>query len=216
MHSAPTEDDTPSPPQPRRVSPGLLWAAVLVTVVLAIAVIVSFSFETDDNVTKISPNDQQSPLEDGETAHDLPGEQIPGLSFTRYDHATQTFGPQIGSLTDYRGAPMVLNFWASSCTPCIAEMPAIQQVADAYENRVAFLGIDQDNDPEAAAVDMINTTGVTYDIGRDDGASMLSWFGVVGLPTTVFVQADGTIAEVHVGPIDATELEAVLQEKLGV
>lgn len=211
-----TDDDKPSSAPPRRVSPGLLWAAVLATLVLAIAVIVSFSFKSDDGVTKLSLDSEASPLEGGETTHDLPGEAIPGLSFARFDPTSKTFDREVGSLADYRGAPMVINFWASDCAPCIREMPAIQQVAEANKDRVAFLGIGPQKDPEANAVKMIDTTGVTYDLGRDSGSTLINWFGIVGLPTTIFVQADGIIADVHIGPLDAAELEQILTEKLGV
>lgn len=217
MNPVLTDDDKPAPAPPRRVSPGLLWAAVLATLVLAIAVVVSFSFKSDrGDVTKISRANEASPLEGGETTHDLPGEQIPGLSFALYDPVTKTFGKQVGSLADYRSAPMVINFWASSCTPCIAEMPALQQVAEQHKDRVAFLGIGPKNDPVDDAVRMIDTTGVTYALGRDNGATLTSWFGLNVLPTTIFVQADGTIADVHTGPLDASELDRILTEKLGV
>jgi thiol-disulfide isomerase/thioredoxin len=213
-----TEQDQQERPAPRRVSSGLLWAAALATVVLAIAVVMSFSFDDsgDADVAKLSLSDPESPLESGETAHDLPGETIPPLSFARFDPTTQTFTSSAGSLLDYRGAPLVINFWASTCAPCIREMPAMQSVADEYADRVAFLGIDQKGDPEDAAVDLIEKTGVTYDLGRDDGNSMVEWFGIAGLPTTIFVQADGTIVDVQTGELDAAQMQQILTEKMGL
>src|SRR4051794_11052540 len=124
-----TEDDKPAPPAPRRVPRGLLWAAALATLVLSIAVVVSFTFEDDSDVAKLSLSDPESPLDANQSAQDLPGETIPPLSFARFDPVTRTFTSSAGSLLDYRGAPLVINFWASYCAPCIREMPAMQSVA---------------------------------------------------------------------------------------
>lgn len=212
-----TDDDLPARPAPRRVPRGLLWAAALATVVLTIAVVMSFSFEDDDSdVTKLSLSNPESPLQGGETAHDLPGETIPPLSFARFDPVTRTFSSSAGSLLDYRGAPLVINFWASNCAPCIREMPAIESVSEEYSDRVSFLGIDPKGDPEDAAIELIDQTGVTYDLGRDDGSSMVTWFGIAALPTTIFVQSDGTIVDVHTGEVSADQLRRTLDEKLGL
>ncbi len=217
MDSVLTDDDFPPSPAPRPLPRGLLWAAALATIVLAIAVVVSFSFDDSGaNVTKLSLSDPESPLDADQTAQDLPGETIPPLSFARYDPTTRTFTSQAGSLQDYRGAPLVLNFWASTCGPCIAEMPAIEQVSQEFGDRVAFLGVNPKTDPTAAAVDMIDKTGATYDLGNDAGSSMAMWFGITLLPTTIFVHSDGTIAKVHIGEITAPEIEQILTDEMGL
>ena len=118
--------------------------------------------------------------------------------------------------TDDLGAddqPVVVNIWASWCTPCIAEMPAFDQVHRQLGDRVAIVGVTDDR--EDSARELAAETGVTYPLYRDPERTLLPARGLSNLPATYCVDPDGTIAEVHQGPLDADELTAMIDQLWG-
>ncbi len=119
------------------------------------------------------------------------------------------------SFGEYRGTPMVLNFFAASCEPCIREMPALEEVADQLDGQVEVLGLNL-REQVAEGRRIVAETGVTYDIGRDPSGSIFTELGGLNLPTTYFVNADGTVVASHMGELSADELRQLITEKLGV
>jgi thiol-disulfide isomerase/thioredoxin len=118
-------------------------------------------------------------------------------------------------LADLRGRPAVINFWASWCPPCVAEMPDFQRVHRRLGDRVAFLGINQ-RDHRQAAEELVRSTGVTYPLAVDPAGRAFDAFGGLGMPTTVLLRADGTVAQVFAGPLDEQLLVERLRTVLGV
>src|SRR5690606_27352109 len=109
----------------------------------------------------------------------------------------------------YRGRPLVLNFFAEWCAPCVAEMPDFETVHQEVGDEVAFLGLSL-LEPEENAQGLIARTGITYDVGRDADGSAYEHFAGLAMPTTVFIDAAGTAREVHSGPLTAAELAYAL------
>jgi thiol-disulfide isomerase/thioredoxin len=204
-------DDRPPEAPPRRVNRGLLWAAALAVVVLAIATAVAFIGGSGDdsaspNVERIDPNGtlptNQGDLDAGA---DPSGQRLPALT-------VETFaGDDLSIATD--GKPLLLNFWAAYCGPCVQEMPALDQVYRANSDRVQFLGIDVAERAESG-LDMIERTGITYPTARDPRADVFRALGGMNLPRTVLIAADGTVVAVHNGALSATDLQALIDEKL--
>ena len=139
------------------------------------------------------------------------GEDTVGRPAPTSDYTT--FGGEEASVADYAGTPMVVNFFASWCVPCVREMPAFEQVHQDVGDQVAFVGVNvQDSETEGQAI--VDDTGITYDVGRDPDGSLLASFGGVAMPTTVLVDADGTIVRVLSGATTAEELRAAIDEDL--
>ncbi|MGH2751840.1 MAG: TlpA family protein disulfide reductase [Actinomycetota bacterium] len=115
------------------------------------------------------------------------------------------------ALSDYTGTPVVLNFWASWCPNCVAEMPAFEQVHKDLEGKVAFVGVDQ-RDDRAAADDLARKTGVTYRLAEDPTGRVFDAFGGVGMPTTVFIDARGRISEVVTGQLSEEQLRGYISD----
>lgn len=118
-------------------------------------------------------------------------------------------------LGDLLGRPLVLNVWATSCAPCRREMPALQEVSDAFAGQVRIVGLDAEDDVETLEA-YVEDLGVTYQQVRDPGGAVIDELGVVALPTTLMIRADGTIAEVHQGAFTAESLRAAIADDLGV
>jgi thiol-disulfide isomerase/thioredoxin len=118
-------------------------------------------------------------------------------------------------LADLRGRPVVLNFWASWCPPCLAEMPEFQRVHRRLGDRVAFLGVNQ-RDQAQAAEELARSTGVTYPLAVDTAGRSFDAFGGLGMPTTVLIGADGTVADIFAGQLDEPLLRERIRRFLGV
>ncbi len=104
------------------------------------------------------------------------------------------------SLREFRGKPVLVNFWATYCVPCRVEMPAIERVANQHP-KLGVLLIDERDDPGAArrfVADLNIRSTVLLDMDGETGDR----YGVSGLPTTVFVRTDGSVEGRYVGQTD--------------
>ena len=119
---------------------------------------------------------------------------------------------------DLRGTPLVLNFYASWCGVCDRELPDFERVSQRLGDRVHVLGVNpQSNDNDAAQAAMIARNGVSYPTLRDPRDELLRQFNTTGgLPTTVFVSADGSVREVHNGLLTEELLLDEIEASLGV
>jgi thiol-disulfide isomerase/thioredoxin len=117
-------------------------------------------------------------------------------------------------LVDLRGRPAVVNFWASWCPFCAAEMPAFQRLHRRLGARVAFLGIDQ-RDRRQSALALARRTGVSYRPAVDPAGRSFDAFGGRGMPTSVLIRADG-VAEIVTGQLDEQALARKLHHRLGI
>ena len=124
------------------------------------------------------------------------------------------------SLRDLRGSPVILNFWASWCPPCRAEMPAFQQVFQEYGDMgltIAAVNLtSQDSIQEAAA--FISSNNLTYPILLDETGSVGRLYKIHSLPTTVFIDSEGIIQKIIIGgPIPRVllniQVEKLMQDK---
>ena len=114
------------------------------------------------------------------------------------------------SLADLRGKPVVVNFFASWCVPCVEEMPAFESVHQELGDDVAFVGIALQESPDASR-DIVEETGVSYTIGRDPSGAIFEAFDGVNMPSTFVLDADGVVVGVSAGALDADGLRELVQ-----
>jgi thiol-disulfide isomerase/thioredoxin len=126
------------------------------------------------------------------------------------------FDGSTGSLADFRGRPVVLNFWASWCPACVAELPDFQQVHTELGDEVVFIGINMQEEDKVAAEALIARSGVAFLLADDPDGAIFRSFNGFGMPTSVFITADGVVADTHSGVIVADDLRAKIREELGV
>jgi cytochrome c biogenesis protein CcmG/thiol:disulfide interchange protein DsbE len=112
-------------------------------------------------------------------------------------------------ISDLRGRPAVLNFWASWCEPCRAEAPLLAEVAEATPG-VAFLGINI-LDGRDAALAYVEEFAIGYPSVRDATGRVADRFRVTGAPETVFLDARGRVVGSYIGAFRAGELEALVE-----
>lgn len=119
------------------------------------------------------------------------------------------------STTDWEGTPVVVNFWATWCGFCIDEMPDLQAASEQLGDRVRFVGIDR-QDPRDEALAFLEETGVTYDQVASPSGEYYTRIGARGMPTTLFVDAEGVVQFRHTGPLTEQEVLELVAEHLGV
>jgi thiol-disulfide isomerase/thioredoxin len=138
-----------------------------------------------------------------EGARDSQGRALPNLVVRDFDGGELMLG-------DFEGRPLVVNFWASWCPPCGAEMPDLERVHQSVGEKVAFLGVNLRDDRNLAE-DLAESTGVTYRLAEDPEGRLFQAFDGRGMPTTVFIGPDGNVVDVIAGQLN----EAQLRERIG-
>jgi thiol-disulfide isomerase/thioredoxin len=119
------------------------------------------------------------------------------------------------SLAALEGKPVVVNFFASWCTPCRLEMPDFERVHATLGDRVHFVGLNLQEDANRAK-GVVADTKVTYRIGLDRDGAIYRGYGAFTMPTTVLLDARGTVVNVHAGSLDTAGLTNLITDKLGV
>lgn len=117
-------------------------------------------------------------------------------------------------LAAYRGRPVVLNFWASWCVPCRREMPTFQAVSQQLGDRVAFVSVNH-QDGRSPALRLLDETGVTYPAGHDPEGKVAAAYGLIGMPTTVFISPTGQVVATRTGEMTRSQLQHAIEDLFG-
>lgn len=137
------------------------------------------------------------------------GHLAPDFTLTTPDGDSVTLTTLVDR-TGAAGKPVVLNFWATWCGPCRIEMPHMQNASEKFAAEVAVLGVNQME--SAAAITAFGAEfNLTYPLLVDEQNVVNNLYGVASLPTTVFIDAEGTVREVIIGTIS----QGVLEERIG-
>lgn len=145
-----------------------------------------------------NPNIIESPLLNG---------PAPAFALTDLDGRTVR-------MEDFLGQPVVINFWATWCRPCLAEHPIFLAAARRYQGRVTFLGIIYQDEPEPIRryVERRGSWGATL---IDPDSRVAIAYGVYGVPETYIIDAQGIVAEKITGPVvDPDSFFNLLEELL--
>jgi thiol-disulfide isomerase/thioredoxin len=155
----------------------------------------------------------------GESGETSAGRELPNLAITIY-HRLDELGDEEVTLSALvgQGKPIVLNFWAALCPPCRAEMPDFQAVYDERHDEVIIIGVDigqqqhlgSREDGKQLLVDL----GVTYPSGTTFDENVVRDFRMVGMPTTFFINTDGTLMRAWTGLLNKAKINELIDEML--
>lgn len=121
---------------------------------------------------------------------------------------------EVISLSDFKGKPVVLNFWGSFCEPCVREMPLISSMSDEYkEQDLVVIGVNLD-EPKVVVNSFIRNNPVNYPILLDPNGKVRDRYEVVSYPTTFFITRDGKIDDIYVGELEQATLRARIEHLL--
>jgi cytochrome c biogenesis protein CcmG/thiol:disulfide interchange protein DsbE len=111
------------------------------------------------------------------------------------------------SLSAYRGQPVIVNFFASWCRGCRAELGAMATVARAMTGRVVVIGVDSNETSDAAATRLLAAADATYPVGVDAQAKVATQYLVQALPVSYLLDAGGRVVGSALGPQSVSSLE---------
>ena len=134
----------------------------------------------------------------------LAGEPAPDMSFPLFDGSEFVLSEHLSE----DGRPLVVNLWASWCTPCRREIPEFSRVADANPG-VAFVGVaveDGRGPAEAFAAEV----GASFPLGFDENLTVKNGYPFIGLPVTYLIGADGAVIRQIQGQLNAPVLQALI------
>jgi peroxiredoxin len=144
-------------------------------------------------------------LSDQSQAPALPVAGSPAPDFT-----LQTLAGETMTLSDFRGTPVLVNFWATWCGPCRIEMPEFQ---DAYRERgddFVILAVNATVTDNGDIPGFVAEMGLTFPILLDETGDVMDTYQIFAMPTSVFINREGIIEEVFTGPVNKAYIESKL------
>ena len=146
------------------------------------------------------------------------GDLAPNFTVTMFQGQDVVGGQEVNFHDLVGQKPIVLNFWAGLCPPCRAEMPDLQVFNEKFKDRALLLGIDIGQftglGSQQDAKDLLEELGVTYPTGFTTEGGVISDYKVLGMPTTVFIDAQGKIFNKWTGALNLDVLEEKTLEML--
>ena len=183
---------------------------ILIAALAAVLLLTAVSCDTDEGGIETIPKKETtaaSATDAPDTPADTTPEQNPNQAL---DFTVQDWEGNMVKLSDFFGKPIVLNFWASWCPPCKAELPDFDDACKKYDGEVVFLMVNMtDNQMETVEVakDFIKTYGYDFPVYFDVSYEAAMVYGVRSIPQTYFINAEGEVVTVATGMISAAQLE---------
>lgn len=120
-------------------------------------------------------------------------------------------------LSDFRGKPVILNFWTSWCDYCKSEMPIFESAYQQYGSQIQFVMLNavQSERSSEDGRDFIQSSNYTFPVFYDTQGNAMTAYGLRGFPATVFIDAEGNIVSRNIGAINEEKLNENIQTLLG-
>jgi len=149
------------------------------------------------------------------------GAQQPTIRFVRNpdpapDFKLTTLEGKALSLADYKNKVVLLNFWATWCGPCRAEVPDLVELQNKYKDQVQIIGLVVDDEDQAAIKAFVAEFGINYPVALATDAMRLQYGGIPALPTSFVLDAQGRIVQKHEGLRDPVLYEVEIRALLGL
>jgi cytochrome c biogenesis protein CcmG, thiol:disulfide interchange protein DsbE len=148
-------------------------------------------------------------VEPGAGGSSLP--PAPAVGYPAPDITLTTVTGEAFALSALRGKPVVLNFWATWCPPCRAELPELQEASRRYAGQLDIIGVNQ-AEPAEGVTAFAEQFGLTFPIPLDINADASRRYAVRSLPTTFFVDRAGVIRHIQSGPLTEATLAQALKK----
>lgn len=175
--------------------------------------IISYAFFTNrSDVSRFALTDGRGIFV--EDPKELKDEIAASLGYRAPDFTLPDLSEQSVSLSSLRGKPVLLNFWATWCAPCRQEIPELQEFHQTYGDQIVILGINWGEDPKTVKR-FLDRLGVSYRNLVDERSTAFVLYRLTGIPESFFIDPEGYIRGVWIGPITAKEIARGF-ERLGL
>ncbi len=149
------------------------------------------------------------------------GAQQPTIRFVRNpdlapDFKLATLEGKPLSLAEYKSKVVLLNFWATWCGPCRAEVPDLVELQNKYKDQLQIIGLVVDDDDQAAIKKFVAEFGINYPVALATDGMRLQYGGIPALPTSFLLDAQGRIVQKHEGLRDPVLYEVEIRALLGL
>jgi peroxiredoxin len=119
------------------------------------------------------------------------------------------------NLSDFRDRPVIVNFWATWCAPCLIEMPELQAAYEAHaDDELAILAVNREEDAKTVEQYFYDEMELTFTPLLDEQAFVAGLFGVFNMPSSYFINGDGVIVAIHRGPLTEGQIDSYLEEAM--
>ena len=139
---------------------------------------------------------------------------VPEIDAPAPDFSLKTISGDTATLSDYAGRVVLLNYWATWCLPCRAEMPLLQQYAGRFGDDLVVLAINN-GEPADEVEAFIRELDLTLPVLLDPEEAVTQLYRIRGFPTTLFIDRDGKIRYQHIGILNEDQLDGYLSD-LGI
>lgn len=130
------------------------------------------------------------------------------------DFELSTLSGDIIKLTDYKGKKVILNFWASWCGPCKAEMPHMQNFyaknKDSANVEIIAVNLTTEERGLVSIEKFVDAYGLTFPIPLDNNGEVMDMYRIMTIPTTYMISMDGTIKHKIIGPMDEKTIKELV------
>lgn len=140
------------------------------------------------------------PLKAGNKAPDFTAQLIDGSSIT---------------LSEFKGKPVIINFWATWCGPCVKEMPAFERLQADFGDKIGIIAVNCGDDADTVK-DFASENGYTFPIALDEDYKINMLYPTSSIPYTVVLDANGKITHISAGAVDADTMYEKYKDALGV
>lgn len=135
----------------------------------------------------------------------------PMMGFPAPAYTLMSLSGQRVSLQSLRGGPVLINFWATWCVACKAEMPQIQRFHELEGGKVTILGVDM-REPAQTVRSYVQAGGFTWTFLLDQSGAVTNAYNIRFVPTSFFLDARGVIRQVYTGPMNLGQMESFLRQ----
>ena len=195
---------------------GITLIALVIIIALAVLFYNMYKDRVNPNTGEVGAQTMgNSAITIPETADDY-GTLVVALA-TAPDISMQDASGKTVKLSDFKGTPVVLNFWYSGCPHCKKEMPAFASAHKQFGNQVKFVMLD-DVKAERNSDDgkkYIQSAGYTFPVFFDTEGNAMNMYGLRAYPATIFIDANGKIVNKHIGEISEADLTKNINTLLG-
>jgi thiol-disulfide isomerase/thioredoxin len=120
------------------------------------------------------------------------------------------------SLAGVRGKVVLLNFWATWCGPCRAEIPDLIELQEKYKGQLQIIGLTVDDDDAGVIQQVVARTGINYPVAMASAEVRINYGGIAALPTSFVLDAQGRVVQKHEGLRDPALYETEIRALLGL